>query len=107
MDEVDQFWANIRARKEKQNARAIKAGKKPKHPELLKPKKSKAAVPPPAESGCEEDTCLSFDEWKAQGWCVKKGAKATRFGMSGEAEFNRFNVRKNNPQWSKWRTKKP
>jgi hypothetical protein len=106
MDDLDQFWASVRERKAKQNARAIKAGKKPKHPELLKPKKSKAAVPPPAESGLEEDTALSFDEWKAQGWAVKKGSKATRFGMDGSPEFTRSQVRKNNPSWDNYRKRK-
>jgi hypothetical protein len=106
MDELEELRRSIRKRKEAQNARRAKAGKPPMHPELLKPKKSKAAVPPPAESGLEEDSALSFDEWKAQGWAVKKGAKASRFGMDGTPEFTRTQVRRDNPAWNKYRQRR-
>lgn len=106
MDELEQHRAAIRARKEKQNERRAKAGKPPMHPELVKPKKSKAAVPPHADSGKDVDTEMTFEEWKAFGWAVKKGAKAVSFSMSGDAQFNRKQVRKINPQWAKWKSRR-
>ncbi len=106
MDELEELRQSIRLRKEAQNARRAAAGKKPMHPELLKPKKSRAATPPPAESGLEEDTALTFDEWKLAGWSVKKGTKASRFGMDGCPQFTRTQVRKDNKAWNNYRKRK-
>ena len=109
--ELDAIRASIRARKEAQNTRRAKAGKAPMWPALLKPaaapKKSRAATPPPAESGDEDDTQLSFDEWKACGWVVKKGEKAAGFSIDGLPQFTRKQVKKINPGWEKWKKRQP
>jgi hypothetical protein len=104
MDELEQIRADMLARKLKQNERRAKAGKKPMHPELVrktaKKTPSRASKPPPAPSGEEADTNLSFDEWKACGWSVKRGEKCSGFDAEGIPQFNRSQVRKTNS----WKT---
>ena len=108
MEEWEQLREDIKARKLKQNARRIKAGKPLMHPELVqKPARpSKARKPPPPESGDEDDTMLSFDEWKECGWSVKKGEKCAGFDPLGIPQFTRNQVRRLNPAWEQYRKRK-
>ena len=106
MNPLEQLRQQILERKIRQNARRAKAGKPPMHPELLKPKKpkaSKATKPPPPESGDEDDTALSFDEWKDSGFSVRKGEKCQSFDVLGIPQFTRLQVQKTNPSWQKFR----
>ena len=107
MDECEELRLQILRRKEAQNGRAVKAGKKPKHKLLNEPKRpSRGVMPHPPESGDEDDTALSFDEWKAAGWCVKKGERSECTDVLGVPQFTRLQVRKNNPAWEKYRARK-
>lgn len=47
-----------------------------------------------------EDTCLSFDEWKACGYFIKKGAKSQFQDLLGIPQFTKEQVEK-----SKWRVR--
>ena len=104
-DPCEELRRSVLARKLKQNERRAKAGKPPMWPELAKPKKKRASLrsragkPPAPESGDEEDTAMSFDEWKACGWSVKKGERAHGFDLLGTPQFLRTQVRKTNPSW--------
>ena len=112
MDDLERHWELVRQGRLAQNERCRKAGKPLKWPKLASspikvPKtKSRAQVPPAPESGDEDDTALSFDEWKAAGWCVKKGEKTALFSIEGIPQFTRLQVRKNNPAWDKFRARK-
>lgn len=55
------------------------------------------------ESGDEEDSCLSFQEWKDCGWSVMKGQKANSFDLTGIAQFTRNQVTKIN-EVQPWRS---
>lgn len=108
MDELEQLRQSVRNRKLKQNERRAKAGKPPMWPELVreakkKAKASKAKKPPAPESGDEDDTALSFDEWKEAGWAVKKGEKCSTFDINGVPQFTRNQVRRINPAWASYR----
>lgn len=46
----------------------------------------------------DEDSCLSFDEWKACGYFIKKGAKSQFTDALGLPQFTKEQVEK-----SKWR----
>ncbi len=106
-DPLQQLRDDVLERKRKQNARRAKAGKKPMHPGLDKPKKKRASrragkLPAP-ESGDEEDTALSFDEWKACGYTVKKGEKSQLQDIHGVPQFLRSQIHRINPAWEKYR----
>lgn len=108
MDELEQLRADVLARKHAQNARRLKAGKPLMWPSLaplpVKPKKPKrSSSPPPPESGDEDDTQLSFDEWKEAGWAVKKGMKCSGFDILGIPQFTRLQVQRINAAWAKFR----
>lgn len=107
MDECEQLRLDILARKARQNERALKAGKPAKH-KLPKPVKapSRAKTPPIPESGDNDDSQLTFDEWSGCGWSVKKGSKAVGFDCLGNALFDRTQVQKFNPAWAQWRSRK-
>lgn len=106
MDELEQLRHDILQRKRAQNARRAKAGKPPMWPGLDKPKKKPAAragkLPAP-ESGNEDDSALSFDEWKEAGYTIKKGEKSQISDIQGIPQFTRLQVRKTNPAWEKYR----
>ena len=106
IDPLQQLRDDTLARKRKQNERRAKAGKKPMWPGLDKPKKKRAGragkLPVP-ESGDEEDTALSFDEWKACGYTVKKGQKFHCTDISGIPQFLRSQVHRINPAWTQFR----
>lgn len=109
MDELEQLRHDILQRKLKQNERRAKAGRPPMWPALLKPKKvakkrpARAGKPPPPESGDEEDTTLSFDEWKDAGYSVRKGQKFHCTDINGVPQFLRAQVQKTNSSWAKFR----
>ena len=46
----------------------------------------------------DEDSCLSFDEWKACGYFIKKGARSHFTDIDGIPQFTKEQVEK-----SKWR----
>jgi len=46
----------------------------------------------------DEDSCLSFDEWKACGYWIKKGAKSHFTDILGIPQFTKEQVEK-----SRWR----
>lgn len=112
MDELEQHFELMRQRKLKQNERCLKAGKPLKWPKLqaeaLKPVKaaSRAGKLPLPESGDVEDSAMSFDEWKACGYAVKKGSKAHSFDPLGVAQFLMTDVHRINPSWDKFRKRK-
>jgi hypothetical protein len=104
MDDLERHWKLVKQTKLKQNARRAKAGKPPMWPSLIraeakKEKASKAKKPPAPESGDEDDTALSFEEWKDSGWSVREGEKAKIFSIEGIPQFTRDQVRKINPAW--------
>jgi hypothetical protein len=109
IDPCQELRDSVLARKLKQNARRAKAGKPPMWPGLEKPKKKRASLRsragklPAPESGDEEDTALSFDEWKACGWAVKKGEKSQLQDIHGMPQFTRSQVRRYNPAWERFR----
>lgn len=106
MDECEQLRLDILARKEAQNERREKAGKKPMHA-LPKPAKgrSRAQIPPIPESGDIDDSQMTFGEWSSAGWSVKKGSKAVGFDPLGNALFDLTQVQKTNKAWANWRKK--
>ena len=110
MDELEQLRANLLARKVRQNERRAKAGKPPMHPELLRASKKKRPVAagklPAPDSKNEEDTALSFDEWKEAGFGVKKGEKSGLTDINGVPQFLRAQVRRINPAWAQYRKRK-
>jgi hypothetical protein len=76
-------------------------------PGLDKPKKKRASrragkLPAP-ESGDEDDSALSFDEWKACGYTVKKGQKFHCTDINGVPQFLRAQVHRINPAWAQFR----
>lgn len=106
MDELEQLRQRVLERKRAQNARRAKAGKPPMWPGLDKPKKKRPAAAgklPAPESGDEEDTALSFEEWAGCGYSVKKGMKAHCFDINGVPQFLRGQVHRINPAWAKYR----
>jgi len=112
MDELERHWELVRQTKLKQNERRAKAGKPPMWPGLAKkaakPAKStsRAQKPPIPESGDNEDSALSFEEWKDAGWSVMKGEKFHHCDINGTPQFLRTQVRKINPAWAKYRPRK-
>lgn len=111
MEDWEQLRADVKIRKAQQNARREAKGLAPRHKlhnQASKPLKgpARAQKPPPPESGDEDDTALSFEEWKACGWCVKKGERSEMTDILGVPQFTRSQVRKDNPAWSQWRTRK-
>jgi hypothetical protein len=106
MNECEKLRLDVLARKQAQNERREKAGKKPMHA-LPKPAKgrSRAQIPPIPESGDIDDSQLTFQEWSDAGWSVRKGSKAVAFDCLGNALFDLTQVQKTNPAWAKWRGK--
>lgn len=43
---------------------------------------------------------MSFNEWKAAGYGVRKGEKCSGFDMLGVPQFTALQVRKINPAWN-------
>lgn len=109
MDELEELRQRIEQRKLKQNERRAKAGKPPMHKIRTVRKRGKGfhktGLPMP-ESGNIDDSAMSFDEWSAIGYAVKKGEKAHSFDPLAVAQFTLDQVRKINPAWANYRKKK-
>jgi len=111
MDELQKLRDDVLARKHRQNARRLKAGKPPMWPNLepapVKVVKAKfSSLPPAPESGDEDDTAMSFGEWTSAGWSVKKGEKCSGFDILGVPQFLRSQVRRINPAWAAFRSRR-
>lgn len=117
MDELEQHFELMRQRKLKQNQRCIAAGKPLRWPKLQvePPKPGKGAsragkgasakLPLP-ESGDVDDSQMSYDEWQACGFTIKKGEKARGFDPLGVAQFDLTQVHRINPAWANYRKRK-
>ncbi len=107
-DELQQLRDDVHARKVRQNERRAAKGAKPMWPELLKAPTKKSAARsgkglPIPESGLVEDSQMTFGEWTAAGWSVKKGSKAVAFDLIGNPLFDMTQVRRLNPAWQQFR----
>ena len=125
MDEVEQLRLDIIARKQRQQERKERLagasgalGATPgTKPQKKRSKRSTASgtskkqAPAPADVSTVDlnDTFLTYEEWKKEGFMVKKGSKATEFGMDGVAWFSLDQVQKTTPKQQRflsWRSKR-
>lgn len=105
-DECEALRIQVQARKDAQNARRAKAGRPPMHkPKAVKRAPAARAGLPLPESGDVEDSAMSFEEWNACGYTVKKGQKFHCTDICGIPQFILSQVHKINPSWERWRKK--